>query len=101
MNKIRSMIVAAAVVMVCLSAARAAEACVCVMLPDQSEGEIRSEVLKDLKDADAVFTAEAVAIDMFAATLKVEKVWKGTIGDQVMMQHAIKTARGIGHNSCD
>ena len=101
-NKTSSMTVAVAALVVCLSAARAADACTCVMEPDPSHSQIRSDVLRDLKAADAVFTAEAVAIDILGATLKVEKVWKGTIGDQVRMRHVTVTATGeIAHNSCD
>jgi hypothetical protein len=102
MNKIRSLTVAAAALVVCLSAAREADACSCVMLPDQSERELKSEVLRQLKAVDAVFTAEAVASDMLGATLRVEKVWKGTIGDQVRMRHATREADGmIKMSSCD
>jgi hypothetical protein len=37
-----------------------------------------------------------------AGALRVEKVWKGTIGDQVMMQHATVTAKGIiEQSSCN
>jgi hypothetical protein len=102
MNKTSSMTVAVAALVVCLSAARAADACSCVMFPDQSEAEIRSEVLRRLKAVDAVFTAEVVARDMLGATLRVEKVWKGTIGDQVMMRHATRTGQDeITYSSCD
>ncbi len=96
MNKIRSMTVAAAALVVCLSAAREGNACSCVTLPNESD------IRKALKTADAVFTAEAVASDSLGSTLKVEKVWKGAIGDRVMMQHATVTARGlIEQSSCD
>jgi hypothetical protein len=83
MNKIRSLTAAAAALLVILFAAREADACTCVSDPDQSDRQFRAEVLKDLKAADAVFTAESVAIDTLGATLKVDKVWKGTIGDQL------------------
>jgi hypothetical protein len=79
------MTVAAAALVVCLVAPREADACTCVSDPNQSDRQLKSEVLQDLKAADAVFTAEVVAIDTFGATLKVEKVWKGTTGDQVRM----------------
>ena len=69
MKKIRSLTIAVAVLMVCLFAAREADACSCVMFPDQSDRQLRTEVLKHLKGADAVFTAEAVASDMLGATL--------------------------------
>ena len=103
MKKIRSLTIAVAVLMVCLFAAREADACTCVGDPNQSDRQLKSEVLQDLKAADAVFTAEAVAIDTFGATLKVEKVWKGTIGDQVKMRHATRMPDGtIGMmSSCD
>jgi hypothetical protein len=102
MNKICSMTVTAAALVVCLFAVREAHACTCVSDPDQTDRQLRTEVLKHLKAADAVFTAEAVAIDVLGATLKVEKVWKGTIGDQVRMRHATRMADGmIKMSSCD
>jgi hypothetical protein len=102
MNKIRPLTVGAAVLAVCLSAAREADACSCVLLPHQSDRQLRNEVLKALKTVDAVFTAEAVATDMLATTLQVEKVWKGTIGDQVRLRHATRMADGMLEvSSCD
>ncbi|HMF62007.1 MAG TPA: hypothetical protein VK595_16615 [Vicinamibacterales bacterium] len=108
MNKISSMTVAAAALVVCLFAAREADACACPAVPPadpsgnytDGDNELRTLVEDALKHASAVFTGEAVSGDIFGTTLRVEKVWKGPIGDRVVMQYAAKTAEGPAISSC-
>ena len=69
-----------------LAAADTARACVCFLSPEKATPEAaRAALVKDFNEASAVFTGEVVALDALRVTLKVEKLWKGNLGDEVVM----------------
>ena len=69
-----------------LAAERAAYGCVCMLSPEKATPEqARAALVRDFNGAFAVFTGEAVGLDNFKVKFKVDKIWKGSFGDEIVM----------------
>ena len=69
------------------AAERAAFACVCVVPREPPPPEqARAALAKDFNKALAVFTGEVVELDTFKVKFKVDKIWKGSFGDEIVMR---------------
>lgn len=100
----RLIVTAFAVLALCLAAAGSALGCVCVLSPKAlTPEEARAALVRDFNEAFAVFTGEVVGGDTFKVKFKVDKVWKGNLGDEVVMPTgAIKLDDGMySISSCD
>jgi hypothetical protein len=79
-----------------------AEACVCVPREMTSE-EDRQELEEQVKKAVAVFAGEVAQLDEMTVHFKVDAVWKGELGERVVMP--INAGKGpdgtIAYSSCD
>ena len=93
-----------AVLALWLAAADSALGCVCFLSPKAlTPEEARAALVKDFNETFAIFTGEVVEIDTFKVKFKVGKVWKGGLGDEVVMPTgAIKGDDGTySVSSCD
>ena len=87
-----------------LAAAGPALGCVCVLSPNAlTPEEARAALVKDFNEAFAVFTGEAVEGDTFTVKFKVDKLWKGSVGDRIVMPTGAKKYEDGTYsvNSCD
>ena len=87
-----------------LAAARPALGCACSVpfVPPTPE-QARAALVKDFTEALAVFTGEVVEIDPLTVKFKVDQLWKGNLGDEVVMPTgAMKLDNGMySISSCD
>lgn len=69
-----------------LAAAGDALGCACSVpfVPPTPE-QARAELVKDFNEAFAIFTGEVVESDFLKVKFKVDKFWKGNLGDEVVM----------------
>lgn len=87
-----------------LAAAGSALGCVCVLSPRAlTPEEARAALVKDFNEAFAVFTGEVVGGDTFKVKFKVDKLWKGSLGDEIVMPTGAKKYEDGTYsvNSCD
>jgi hypothetical protein len=83
----RVLLTAFAVLTLALAAEGTTFGCVCPPLPAKvTPEEARAELVKDFNGAFAVFTGEVVALDTFEVKFKLDKVWKGSLGDELVMR---------------
>jgi hypothetical protein len=69
----------------------AAEACGCIFTDAKPTPEqLRAALVKDYNGAVAVFTGRVVALDTFKVRFKLDKVWKGGLGDELVMKTGAK-----------
>ena len=100
----RLIVTAFAALALWLAAARPALGCMCAPSPGAlTPEEARAALVKDFNEAFAVFTGEVVEIDIFIVKFRVDKLWKGSLGDEVVMPTgAIKGEGGMySVSSCD
>lgn len=87
-----------------LAAAGEALACACSVpfVPPTPE-QARAALVKDFNEAFAIFTGEVVESDHLTVKFKVDKLWKGNLGDEVIMPTgAVKLDNGMySVSSCD
>lgn len=87
-----------------LVASDAALGCVCFGMPEKPTPEqARARLVKDFHEAFAVFSGEVIALDRFKVKFKVDKLWKGDFGDEIIMSTGAKD-NGDGTyttSSCD
>ena len=86
------------------AAGRAAYGCVCVTPPEKPTPEQeRAALVEDLNGALAVFTGEVVGLDTFEVKFKVDKIWKGEFGDEIVMRTGTRKNADGTHvtSSCD
>jgi hypothetical protein len=63
---------------------------------------MREALVEDLNAAFAVFAGEVVELDTFKVKFKVNRIWKGGFGEEVVMRTgAEKHGRGVSINGCD
>ncbi|MFN2452608.1 MAG: hypothetical protein ABR577_00120 [Pyrinomonadaceae bacterium] len=78
--------------------------CGCVGMPEKPTPEqARAMLIKDFNGASAVFSGEVIALNTFKVKFKVDKLWKGDIGDEITMSTGAKD-NGDGtytSSSCD
>jgi hypothetical protein len=94
------LLLAAAFIVFCDT--RIAEACVCVpreMTPEED----RQELAEQMRKAVAVFAGEVAQLDEVTAHFKVDAVWKGELGERVVMSiNAGRAPDGtLAYSSCD
>jgi hypothetical protein len=85
-------------------AARESAACVCALSAEKPTAEqARAALVKDFNDALAVFSGEVIARDTFKVKFKLDKVWKGDFGDELVMSTGTKDEGNgmISVSSCD
>src|SRR3712207_1479695 len=103
-GRMKRIVAASLAVLFLLLASDVARGCVCFDMPEKPSPERAREMLvKDYKEAFAVFSGEVVALDNFRVKFKVEKLWKGDFGDEVTMSTGAKE-NGDGTfttSSCD
>lgn len=100
----RSILTTCAVLALWLAAADPALACMCVVPREPpTPEEARAALVRDFNEAFAIFTGEVVGGHTFEVKFKVDKVWKGNLGDEVVMPTgAIKGEDGMySVSSCD
>ena len=93
-----------AVLLLSLAAEGTAYGCVCVVSPETPTPEqVRAALVEDFNEAFAVFTGEVVERDNFKVKFKVDKIWKGKFGDEIVMRTgAVDNGDGtITSSSCD
>jgi hypothetical protein len=68
-----------------------------------SPARARALLIEDYNKAFAIFSGEVVALDTFKAKIKVDKVWKGELGDEVTMSTGAEDLGGGRYvtTSCD
>jgi hypothetical protein len=77
-------------------------ACRCGQPTNENSFERANAVEKSFEKASVIFTGEVIKLDLFRATLKVEKVWKGKPKEEiVMLTGTTKTPEGYQSSSCD
>jgi hypothetical protein len=74
------------------ASAEPAVACSCAWLEPESPAALEQRIRRQFEDASAVFVGDVVAVTRYAATFRVERVWKGT--PEVVM--ALGTSRRMG-----
>ena len=87
-----------------LAAERTALGCGCVSLPGEVTPEqARAKLVRDFNEAFTVFTGEVVELDTFKVKFKVDKIWKGGFGDEIVMRTgAVVNGDGTyNSSSCD
>ena len=91
-----------AVLVISLAAESAAFGCVCVSMPETPE-QARAALVRDFNGAFAVFTGEVAELDTFKVKFKVDKIWKGSFGDEIVMRTgAVDNGDGtLTTSSCD
>jgi hypothetical protein len=89
---------------VLFAAVSSATACDCFLsVNGLTDEKAKTLVKKQFDQSLAVFTGEVIEINTFKVKFKVEKVWKGAIGDEIVMSTGTKDL-GDGktrHSSCD
>jgi hypothetical protein len=85
------------------AAADEARACICTLEPYPTPEQIRVNRIKDFDQATAVFSGEVVMLDLYTVKLKVKKVWKGPLTEEITMLTGAKdNADGTySISSCD
>ena len=73
-----------------------AAACTCFFPSNvPTSDEIKRDIVKEMKESRAVFAGEVIALDTFAVRMRVERVWKGSLGEFVEFSTgAQRTAEG-------
>lgn len=87
-----------------LAAPAAARGCVCVTSSEKPTPEqARAALVRDYNEARAVFSGKVVALDRLQVRFKLDKVWKGEFGDELLMSTgAVDNGDGtISTSSCD
>lgn len=99
----RLIVTASAALALWLAAADPALGCVCSLSPRAlTPEEARAALVKDFNEAFAIFTAEVVGGDTFTVKFKVGKLWKGGLGDEIVMPTGAKKRDDMTYiNSCD
>lgn len=79
-----------------------AQACTCEWRDSDDPGAFERDVRTQFDGSNAVFAAEVVAVGPHSATMRVEQVWKGTIGAVLVMgTGSVPTADGlVQHSTC-
>lgn len=77
--------------------------CICTLSPKGlSPEEAQAALIKDFKNATAIFFGEVIEVDFLKAKLKVEKIWKGEAKDEITMTVGSKNDQGeYVISSCD
>jgi hypothetical protein len=81
-----------------------AHGCVCVVPYEKpSPEEARAALVKDFNGATVVFFGEVIEGDAFKVKFKVEKMWKGEVGDEIVMATGAKKYDdgAYSSSSCD
>jgi hypothetical protein len=88
-------------ILIFLFSVQIANACGCPGLPDKPNAEEQRKIFTNvLNNSVAVFTGEVIANDMYSAKFKVDKVWKGDVGDEFTMSTGvIKISEKVGRSS--
>ena len=68
------------------AAADEARACVCSLEPYPTAEKIRAERLRAFEAATVVFSGEVVMLDRYTVRLKVNKIWKGALKEEITMR---------------
>jgi hypothetical protein len=71
--------------------------------PPSPQKLLRDGVKSDFDDARVVFTGETTTADMFAATFRVDEVWKGTVPQTVTIKTSAESHPDgtVSISSCD
>jgi hypothetical protein len=80
------------------------QACVCVGSPQPPSAEqVTRELRSDLDAALAVFAGEPIATNSLAVRFRVDSVWKGDLGREVVMSTGAEATRDglLKTSSCD
>ena len=81
-----------------------AEACVCAAYPETpTRAQLKADVAYDLKESFAVFSGSVIAVDLFTVRFRVERSWKGKLGQVIEFSTGRqRTPDGsISMSSCD
>jgi hypothetical protein len=101
---VRKFLLVPCAVAVILIASDAASGCVCLLPAGKPTPEqARAALVKDFNEAFAIFSGEVVRLDNFKVKFKVDRVWKGVVGDEIVMSTGTKD-NGDGtyrSSSCD
>ena len=87
-----------------LAAETAAFACWCTVPAEKPTPEqARAALVKDFNEAFAVFTGEVIGGNTFEVKFKVDKIWKGRFGDEIVMRTGAVDEGGGRYSvsSCD
>lgn len=93
-----------AVLVLLLTAEGAAFACRCVVPREPpTPEEARASLVRDFNRTFAVFTGEVIGLDTFKVKFKVDKIWKGDFGDDIVMRTGAVDVGGglVSSSSCD
>ena len=89
---------------------REARACGCVANPSvyiggepTPEVRLRDSVGQSIATVDVVFMGETVSADVFAATFRVDAIWKGTLRERLTIKSGAKRLENgaVESSSCD
>src|SRR5918993_2782538 len=92
------------VVVACWAAAvRSVDACVCVGYSDVSGERQKRELQSEFDSARAVFVGELVAMNSLMLRFRVQSVWKGDVGVEVVMSSGSRASSDglMTSSSCD
>ena len=87
-----------------LLASDAVLGCACVVSDEKVTPEqAKAMLFKDYSKAYAVFSGQVIAVDTFKVRFKVDKLWKGDFGDEIVMSTGAKANVDgtITTTSCD
>jgi hypothetical protein len=74
-----------------LLASNAVLGCVCELSPEKATPEeARAMLVKDYSNAYAVFSGQVIATETFKVKFKVDKLWKGNFGNEIVMSTGAK-----------
>lgn len=82
----------------------AAVGCVCGGDPHKPTPEsARAALVKDVDGALAIFSGEVIELDALKLKFKIDKLWKGELGDEIVMSTGAKIIGDKTHglSSCD
>lgn len=83
----RVVLTSLAALAISLAAEGAAYGCVCVTPPEKpTPEEERASLVWHINTAFAVFTGEVVELDTNKVKFRVDKIWKGSFGDEIVME---------------
>src|SRR4051812_40928451 len=69
-----------------LLASDAVLGCVCGLSTEKTTPEqARTMLFKDYSNSFAVFSGQVIAVDRFKVKFKVDKLWKGDFGDEIVL----------------